>query len=63
MKDNDSLIIKPSKGVLELDLKKLIQIKDLFLLLAYRDYRVRYAQTFLGLFYFKKVEEIMADIV
>lgn len=32
-----------------LDLGELLRYRDLLLLLAYRDYRVRYAQTFLGL--------------
>lgn len=32
-----------------LDLGELLRYRDLFLVLAYRDYRVRYAQTFLGL--------------
>ena len=44
----NKIIIQSSKGIPKLDLKELIQYKDLFLLLAYRDYRVRYAQTFLG---------------
>lgn len=33
----------------KLNLKELFHYKDLFLILAYRDIRVRYAQTFLGL--------------
>ncbi len=32
-----------------LNLKELIEYRDLFIILAYRDFRVRYAQTFLGL--------------
>ncbi len=32
-------------------LKDLIYYRDLFLILAYRDYRVRYAQTYLGFFW------------
>ena len=31
--------------------KELYDYRDLFLILAYRDLRVRYAQTFLGLFW------------
>ena len=42
-------IIDANKSVLALDLKELIQYKDLFYTLAYRDFKVRYAQTFLGL--------------
>ena len=38
------------KGV-GLDIKELFEYGDLFLILAYRDLRVRYAQTFLGLFW------------
>jgi len=34
---------------LVVNLKELFQYRDLFLILAYRDLRVRYAQTFLGL--------------
>lgn len=41
-------IIDPQKKKIGLGIKELYQYKDLFLLLAYRDYRVRYAQTFLG---------------
>ena len=41
-------IIKAAKGIPKLDFKELVQYRDLFFLLAYRDYRVRYAQTFLG---------------
>ena len=33
---------------LSINFKELIEYKDLFLILAYRDYRVRYAQTLLG---------------
>jgi lipopolysaccharide transport system permease protein len=50
---NDSnhhkLIIDSSDSALKLNLKELFRYKDLFLTLAYRDLRVRYAQTFLGL--------------
>ncbi len=38
------------KGI-ALDIKELFEYGDLFLILAYRDLRVRYAQTFLGLFW------------
>lgn len=41
-------IIDGQKKPFNIGLKELIQYKDLFLILAYRDYRVRYAQTFLG---------------
>lgn len=41
-------VIDAKKSKLSLNLKELFQYKDLFLTLAYRDYRVRYAQTFLG---------------
>ena len=43
------VIIKAGKGKLNLGLKDLLSYRDLFWLLVYRDYRVRYAQTFLGL--------------
>ncbi|MFT6442124.1 MAG: lipopolysaccharide transport system permease protein [Salibacteraceae bacterium] len=38
-----------SESSRKLNLKELIHYKDLFLVLAYRDLKVRYAQTFLGL--------------
>lgn len=41
-------IVDASKRGISLDLKELIRYKDLFLILAYRDFRVRYAQTYLG---------------
>jgi len=47
--NKNKIIIKASRGLPKLNLRELIQYKDLFLLLAFRDYRVRYAQTFLGL--------------
>ncbi len=40
-------IIDANKSALSLDLKELFQYKDLFYTLAYRDFKVRYAQTFL----------------
>jgi lipopolysaccharide transport system permease protein len=43
------LVVDAGKTGINLNLKELFQYKDLFLILAYRDLRVRYAQTFLGL--------------
>ncbi|MEQ8562378.1 MAG: ABC transporter permease, partial [Cytophagales bacterium] len=43
------LVIDAERKGLSLDLKELFHYKDLFLILAYRDLRVRYAQTYLGL--------------
>ncbi len=43
------LIVDANKKSLGLNLKELWQYRDLFYVLAYRDLRVRYAQTFLGL--------------
>lgn len=43
------LVIDADKKGLSLNLKELYHYRDLFLILAYRDLRVRYAQTFLGL--------------
>ncbi len=43
------LVVGANKKGLKLNLKELFQYRDLFLILAYRDLRVRYAQTFLGL--------------
>lgn len=45
------VVVDANKSRFSLNLKELIQYKDLFLILAYRDLRVRYAQTFLGLFW------------
>lgn len=41
--------VNASDSSLKLNLKELFRYKDLFWVLAYRDLRVRYAQTFLGL--------------
>jgi lipopolysaccharide transport system permease protein len=43
------LIIDASKKNFGLNIKELFAYRDLFLILAYRDLRIRYAQTFLGL--------------
>ena len=45
------IIIDPNEKGIKLNLKELYHYKDLFLILAWRDLRVRYAQTFLGLFW------------
>lgn len=42
------VIIDANKSVLSLDLKELFSYKDLFYTLALRDFKVKYAQTFLG---------------
>ena len=41
-------IIDPKKKRLSLNLRELWAYRDLFITLTYRDFRVRYAQTFLG---------------
>ncbi|HEX7014214.1 MAG TPA: ABC transporter permease [Cyclobacteriaceae bacterium] len=43
------IVVDASKRGFSLNLKELFEYRDLFLILAYRDLRVRYAQTFLGL--------------
>jgi lipopolysaccharide transport system permease protein len=43
------VIITAGKKGSSLNLKELLHYRDLFLTLAYRDFKVRYAQTFLGL--------------
>lgn len=48
-KHKPTLVIDASRSSLSLGLRELRQYKDLFLVMAYRDLRVRYAQTFLGL--------------
>ncbi len=45
------IVVDANSNRFSLNLKELIQYKDLFLILAYRDLRIRYAQTFLGLFW------------
>ena len=45
----ERLIVDADKPKWKINLKELWQYRDLFLILAYRDLRVRYAQTFLGL--------------
>ena len=42
------VVIDASKGFWHLNLRELFDYADLFYTLAYRDFRVRYAQTFLG---------------
>jgi lipopolysaccharide transport system permease protein len=44
-------VVDADKQKLRLNLRELMKYQDLFLVLAYRDLRVRYAQTFLGLFW------------
>jgi lipopolysaccharide transport system permease protein len=43
------LVIDANHKQVGLNIKEILAYKDLFLILAYRDLRVRYAQTFLGL--------------
>lgn len=43
------IVVDANKSRFSLNLKELLNYKDLFIVLAYRDLRVRYAQTFLGL--------------
>lgn len=43
------IVVDASKRGFALNLRELLEYRDLFLILAYRDLRVRYAQTFLGL--------------
>ena len=44
-------VVDADRQKLSLNLRELFQYRDLFLILAYRDLRVRYAQTFLGFFW------------
>ena len=48
MENKERTIIEPSSKRISLNLKEILNYKDLFLLLSYRDYKIRYAQTFLG---------------
>lgn len=43
------IVVDANKSKFSLNLLELVEYRDLFLVLAYRDFRVRYAQTFLGL--------------
>src|SRR4051812_49221745 len=43
------IIVDANKSSFSLNIKELLSYRDLFLILAYRDLRVRYSQTFLGL--------------
>ncbi len=43
------IVVDANKGSFSLNIKELLSYRDLFVILAYRDLRVRYAQTFLGL--------------
>jgi lipopolysaccharide transport system permease protein len=49
MASEPRIVVDASKRGFSLNLKELLEYRDLFLILAYRDLRVRYAQTFLGL--------------
>jgi len=43
------IVVDAKKSKFSLNLRELVEYRDLFLILAYRDLRIRYAQTFLGL--------------
>jgi len=45
----NKIVVDANKRTVGLNLKDLVQYRDLFLVLAHRDLRIRYAQTFLGL--------------
>ncbi|HEX8041795.1 MAG TPA: ABC transporter permease [Chryseosolibacter sp.] len=45
----EKIVVDANKGSFSLNLKELYSYRDLFLIMAWRDLRVRYAQTFLGL--------------
>jgi len=45
---NTSLIIKPSKGWISINLKELWNYRELLYFLTWRDVKVRYKQTVLG---------------
>ena len=44
----EKIVVDANKGSFSLNLKELYSYRDLFLIMAWRDLRVRYAQTFLG---------------
>ena len=43
------IVIKPKKGLISLDFKELWHYRELFCFLAWRDIKVRYKQTVLGI--------------
>ena len=43
------IIVDADKSSFSLNIRELLSYRDLFYVLSYRDLRVRYAQTFLGL--------------
>lgn len=43
------IVVDANKRGFSINLKELLDYRDLFLIMAYRDLRIRYAQTFLGL--------------
>ena len=43
------IVIKPKKGLANLDLKELWQYRELFYFFAWRDIKLRYKQTFFGI--------------
>jgi homopolymeric O-antigen transport system permease protein len=47
----EKIVIDSKKRGVSFNFKEIFRYKDLFLVLAWRDLRVRYAQTFLGLFW------------
>lgn len=44
----DTLVIRPRKGLIGIDVKELWRFRDLLFAFAWRDIRLRYRQTFLG---------------
>jgi lipopolysaccharide transport system permease protein len=48
---SEKLVVDAKSAKWKINFRELWQYRDLFIILAYRDLRVRYAQTFLGLFW------------
>lgn len=45
---NKDVIIKPKKGISNLDIEEIFEFKELFFVLALREFQVRYKQTLIG---------------
>ena len=49
LRDNNEIIIKPIKGFVNINLKEIWQYRELLLVFTWRDIKVRYKQTLLGI--------------
>lgn len=47
--ENPVVLIQPKKGLLDLDLKEVLEYQELLYFLVWRDVKIRYKQTFIGI--------------